>query len=102
MIIFKYLIIRIIVLFVVLQIFWSGASYLVPDDFLNAKFGFIAEMMVFLRLSLVFVVLFLIFSIYEINKFQKINQVKLRNTAIIFCFFLLLMSLSLGYYNIKY
>ena len=100
--IFKYLIIRIIILVVVIGIFWNGAHYLVPDELLNAKFGFLDEGVMFIRLSLVFVLLFMSFLIYEVNKFHKKKQVKLRNTAIIFIASLLLLSVPLFYYYFKY
>ena len=85
-----------------LQICYSGAPYLVPEEFKKAKFDFLEEAMIFMRLSFIFVVLFFAFSIYEINKFNKTNRVQLRNTASIFSAFLFLVSLPLFYYNIKY
>ncbi|WP_026976827.1 hypothetical protein [Flavobacterium tegetincola] len=100
--IFKYLIIKIIILVVVIVLFWNGAHYLVPDEVLNTKFGFLDEGAMFIRLSVVFVVLFMAFLIYEINKFHKTSQLKLRNTAIIFIATLLLMSVPLFYYYFKY
>ncbi|TDG36419.1 hypothetical protein EZJ43_07830 [Pedobacter changchengzhani] len=100
--IFKYLIIRIIILVVVIILFWNGAHYLVPDELLNAKFGFLAEGEMFIKLSLVFVILFMSFLIYEINKFHKNNEVKLRNTAIIFIASLLLLSVPFFYFYFKY
>lgn len=100
--IFKYLIIRIVILVVTLQIFWNVAHYLVPDEVLNSKFGFLDEGVMFIRLSLVFVILFMSFLIYEINQFHKKKQVKLRNTGIIFIASLLLSSVPLFYYYFKY
>ncbi|MEO5911103.1 MAG: hypothetical protein ABIP95_09465 [Pelobium sp.] len=100
--IFKYLIIRIIILVVMIGIFWNVAHYLVPDEMLNSKFGFLAEGEMFTRLSLVFVILFISFLIYEIYKFHTKKQVKLRNTGIIFIASLLLLSVPLFYYYFKY
>ena len=100
--IFKYLTVRLIILAFVLITLNIVSPYLMPEELRDDKFSFISEALMFLRLSLIFLVLFTAFSIYEINKFQKNKRLQLRNTAIGLCVFLIVLTVPLAYYNIKY
>lgn len=100
--IFKYLTLRIIILILFLTLLNKGAYYILPTSLQESKFSFISEVIVILRFSLVFVVLFICFTLYEINNYKNNNEIKLRNTAIIFCALLFVLLIPLVMYNIKY
>ncbi|NRT16611.1 hypothetical protein HNP99_002982 [Flavobacterium sp. 28A] len=100
--IFKYILIRILVLIGFLTLLWNNSYYLLPESLQEGKFSFFSEAVVFLRISLLFVFLFLCYTLYELNNYHKNSQYQLRNIAIVFNLTLILIATPLIIYNIKY
>ena len=95
----KYLAIRIIILGAASLIIWNVAWYFLPKYLQEDQFSGFAELELIFRVSLVFVILFLAFTLFEIYKFQKVRNVVLRNSAIIFGVFIMILFIAIIFFK---
>jgi len=70
---------RLIILFIGVILSWYGAYYILPNYIREDGFGFVEQVDVFFSLSFFFSMLFLIYTLCEIQKFKKTRNIKLKN-----------------------
>ena len=97
--IYKFILIRIAIVLIVLLIIYSGAYYILPEYLQEDRFSFVAEIDRILELSLIFSSVFLLFLLAEIYQFNKRQQYNLRNAAMIFSLFITILVIALFYAN---
>ena len=73
---------RLTVYLSVIILLWYGAHFTLSQYIREGDFGFVAELDRFFSLSFVFSLLFLIYTLSDIQKFQRNRNVRFRNIAI--------------------
>ena len=83
---------RLIILFIGVILSWYGAYYILPNYIREDGFGFVEQVDVFFSLSFFFSMLFLIYTLCEIQKFKKTRNIKLKNVAIYLSIFFFIIT----------
>ncbi len=86
---------RLIILLIGVILSWHGSYYILPKNIREDGFGFVEQVDVFFSLSLFFSMLFLIYTFFEIQKFKKNGNIKLKNTATILSIFIFIITVTL-------
>lgn len=87
----KYLAPRITVAIVLLALCWYFSYYFLPEQYRDDQFSFIGELDAFFRVSMAVFIIFILYIITEIIRYQKKHNFVLRNNAIGFLIFLALI-----------
>lgn len=91
----SYLTLRIAIAVVVLAISWYFSSWFLPEKYKDDQFSFIGEIDAFFRVSIAVFIMFILYTIIEVVRYQKKQNFFLRNNAIGFIIFLSLILLAL-------
>lgn len=97
----RYLSSRILILIIGFISIWNLTYFTLPKYIREDDFGFVAELDRIFRINLIFVILFLLFTLIEIYKFNKRNQNELRKESLFLSAFLLfIFALSIYLFQI--
>jgi hypothetical protein len=95
----KFILIRITILLIAFIVIYNGAYYTLSEYLQQDRFSFVAEVDRIFELSLMFSILFLLFLLLESYVFNKRQQTNLRNAAMIFSLFIIILVIALCYAN---
>lgn len=97
----RYLSIRILMLIIGFISIWNFSYFTLPKYIREDGYGFVAELDRIFSINLIFVILFLLFTLIEVYKFNKRNQNELRKESLFFSVFLsIIVVLSIYLYQV--